>query len=130
VTLIDPDKHFEHAVTLSRDALRALLIVNGGAAAALVALMDKTDGARDYTLAILWFGAGAVFSVLSACFAYFSQLSYANGVLNGKHPATFEKSVGDHKRHGRWQAIIFVCVLAALICMVLGMWTAAHTASH
>jgi hypothetical protein len=127
--MIDADKHFEHAVTLSRDALKSLLIVNGGAATALIALMDKTNDAHDYTIAILWFGAGAVGAVLSSCFAYFSQLSYANSVLRSGHPTTLEQAARYHATHARWQIVIFVFVLATIVCMILGIWTAAHSAA-
>jgi hypothetical protein len=69
----DTERHFELAVQLSRDALKALLVVNGGAATALIALMDKSRGGKDYTWAIILFGAGTVAAVISACLGYASQ---------------------------------------------------------
>jgi hypothetical protein len=127
---MNEDTHFELAVALSRDALRGLLLVNGGAATALVALMDKSNNNHDYTSSILWFGAGTVGAVISTCFAYFSQLNYANSVLRSGHPVTLRKSFISHKLHGFWQVAAIISVAATLICTVVGMWTAAHIASH
>ena len=113
------DKHFELAVALARDALKALLIVNGGAATALVALMDKSNGSKDYTCAIVLFAAGAVFAAVSACFGYISQLCYANHVADKSYP---------HRLHERWQTATIATVSITLISMVAGIIVAAFIA--
>jgi hypothetical protein len=114
----DGDRHFEFAVDLSRDALKGLLLVNGGAATALIALMDK--GAKDYTYAVMLFAAGAVGAVVSTCFGYFSQLNYANHRLTGNMQA--------HAGHRRWQSATIAAVIATLVFMVAGIVEAAITA--
>jgi len=114
----ETQKHFELAVLLSRDALKALLIVNGGAATALIALMGKSG--IDYTCAILLFASGAVGAVISGCFAYFSQLSYANHL--------FDTEKYQHKTHLRWQYTTLAVVLITLACMISGIVAAAHAA--
>jgi hypothetical protein len=117
---LDTEKHFEFAVELSRDALRGLLIVNGGAATALIALMDKSDGSRDYTWAIILFAAGAVGAVVSNCFGYFSQLNYANHRMDG--------STSSYKGHRTWQVATILVVGVTLVLMVSGIITAALSA--
>lgn len=110
------DKHLELAVQISRDALKSLLLVNGGAATALIALMEKSG--RDYTSAVMWFAAGTVGAVISICFGYFSQLHYANHRLNS---ASYSKVW-----HDRWQIAAIASVLATLGLMVTGMIVAAN----
>lgn len=111
------DKHFELAVTLSRDTLKALLLVNGGAATALIAMMDKSNNSKDYTWAIILFGAGTVGAVISSCFGYFSQLHYANHRVTGESHA--------HKMHQRWQATTLIAVALTLTFGIAGIVTAA-----
>jgi hypothetical protein len=122
------ETHFELAVALSRDALKALLLVNGGAATALIALMDKSNGAHDYTHPILLFGAGAVGAVVSTCFGYVSQLNFANSVVLGHHPTTLKDSAVAHGRHRRWQNATIATVIFTLGFMIAGIWTAANIA--
>src|SRR5665213_2807589 len=123
----DSEKHFEFAVDLARDALKALLLVNGGAATALVALMDKTDRAHNYTGSILFFAAGAVVAVISSCLGYFSQLHYANHRMEHES-GNSEKATQTYKKHNQWQVATLVSVFITLIFMVLGIVTAAYVA--
>jgi hypothetical protein len=122
------ETHFELAVTLSRDALKSLLIVNGGAATALIALMDKANGSRNYTTAILLFGAGTVGAVMSACFGYFSQLNFANHIALSGNPLTLKESAQCHKKHRNWQGVTIVAVLITIGFMIAGIVCAAVTA--
>lgn len=112
------DKHFELAVALSRDALKALLLVNAGAAGALVALMDKTSNSKDYALAILLFGSGAVAAVVSYALGYFSQLNYANHKLD-----VALKRDGSHSyfKHNTFQILTLIFVAIALMFSITGM---------
>jgi hypothetical protein len=94
------EKHFGLAVDLARDALKALLLINGGAVSALIALADKAG--RDYSLGVLLFGCGAIAAVISTALGYFSQLHYANHRLeiadggDGTHM---------HSRHCLYQSL-------------------------
>jgi len=119
----DADKHYELAVDLSRDALKAILLVNAGAASALIALTDKTS--KDYSLAVLLFGCGAIAAVVSTCLGYLSQLYYANHRL--------DVSQGDdggpsHSRHQLYQTMIWIAVAASLVFSVAGMTSAIFVA--
>ena len=116
----EDEKHFEFAVELSRDALKALLLVNGGAATALIALMDKSGNSKDYTCAVLLFAAGAAGAVVSTCFGYFSQLNYAN---HRKHSESHP-----YKLHRRWQIAAILMVALTVGFMVAGIVVAAYTA--
>ena len=105
------DEHFKLAVGISIEALKALLLVNAGAATALIALIDKGPKPSPYSSAIIWFGAGAFATVVAFVFGYFSQLSYAN------HKFQLEKdnsklAKNAHCLHQLYQgiAILFVCL--------------------
>jgi hypothetical protein len=115
--MADGEKHFELAVELSRDALKALLVVNGGAATALIALMDKSSNSKDYTPAILLFAAGAAWAVVSACFGYMSQLHYANHRMDGSRHS--------YRGHTTWQIAAIISVVLTLTFMVSGIIAAA-----
>ncbi len=113
------EKHLEHAVGIARDGLKSLLLINGGAASALIALTDRTGGSRDYTLAILFFGFGAIVTVAAFVFAYFSQLNYANSRM-----AHFNKdmqNVGRYQnQHVIFQNLTIACVLVSLALSFIG----------
>ena len=121
------EKHFEMAVELARDSLKALLLVNGGAATALIALMDKTDKAHNYTVPILFFAAGAVGAVVSSCLGYFSQLNYANHRMHNEDRKSVD-AADSHKKHLIWQTTTLIAVGITLIFMLLGIITAAGIA--
>jgi hypothetical protein len=123
----ESEKHFELAVQLSRDALKALLIINGGAATALVALMDKTDHARDYTPAVICFAIGTVLAVISSCFGYLSQLHYANHRMEIENGETVAAAI-TYRKHNRWQTCTIVAAFFTLFFMVIGIVTAAFIA--
>jgi type III secretory pathway component EscT len=118
--MAESEKHFEMAVDLARDALRGLLLVNGGAATALIALMDKSGGRHDYTFAILWFAAGSVAAVISSLLGYFSQLYYAN------HRTSNNTRM--HALHLRWQTAAILAVIVTLGFMIAGIISAALAA--
>jgi hypothetical protein len=118
--MADDEKHFEMAVDLARDTLKGLLLVNGGAAIALIALMDKSGSGKDYTGAVLWFAAGAVFAVVSSTFGYLSQLHYANHRMDSDQRM--------HTLHKRWQVAAIISVVATIALMVTGIVSAACAA--
>jgi amino acid transporter len=122
------DKHFEHTVNLARDALKSLLIVNGGGATALIALMQK-DASHDFTSAVILLAAATVATVVAYCLAYFSQLNYANGqlALEGEDA---RNAVQYHNWHCKLQAVTIVVLTITLALMVSGMVTAARIASQ
>jgi hypothetical protein len=79
----DQRKHFELAVNILRDGLRGLLILNGGAAVALMALAGSSEHTNAINVPLLGrsivaFGSGAVLSLLVTLLAYVAQLHFAN----------------------------------------------------
>lgn len=105
------DKHYELAVGIATEALKALLLLNGGAATALIALSSQAG--RDFTSAIVAFGIGAFCAVVAFVVGYFSQLSY------GKSVAAYETNRPDearifHRNHRVIQIIAIVFILGAL----------------
>jgi hypothetical protein len=126
VEMSGPDstnKHLELAVGLSTEALKALFLLNGGAAGALIALTDKAGSKRDYSLAIIVFGIGALLTVASFLFAYISQLEYANCRFasdNSDDPA----KTRHHRRHVATSYIAIGLFLLALIAGGYGMFSA------
>lgn len=89
------DKHFEYGRIMNEQAshnanivLRTLLMVNGGAAVALLAfvgrivsldVLKQSSDVSGLTLPLLWFGWGVVAAVIAMTFAYFTNY------LNGAH---------------------------------------------
>ena len=109
------NQHYELAIGLAKEALKALLILNGGAATALIALTDRSADSADYSTAILSFGLGAFFATLAMTVAYLSQLNYANHL--------FDDGMGadSYKRHGFFQYTAIITVLASLLSAGAGL---------
>lgn len=127
------DEHFKHAVTISIEALKALLLVNAGAAAAFVALMDRSPATADYSSAIVLFGAGAVLTLIAFVIGYYSQLNYAHSRLEA-YKSEFDpfRSVHAdkfHKWHMTLQVIAGIAVGLSIFCGVVGMANAYWVAS-
>lgn len=114
------EHHFQLAVGISIEALKALLLLNGGAATALIALTGKSDSSPDYSLAILFFGLGALLAVLSFICGYFSQLSYANHrlELENEDAKSAEALI---KKHVRWQGAAITFVVVSVLASSAGM---------
>ena len=111
--------HYESAIKIAVEALKALLLLNGGAATALVALTDKHSG-PDYTTSVLCFGGGALFATCAFVSAYFSQLSYANHVQSNEAGKNHEAD-SFLSQHKLWQKIATVLVLGSVLFGVGGM---------
>lgn len=113
------DEHFKHAVQISIEALKALLLVNAGAAAAFVALMDRSTTTANYSSAILWFGGGAVLTVIAFVLGYYSQVNFANYRLLADEDKA--KAQARHRDHVSLNGAAGVFVLVAIVCSVVGM---------
>ena len=79
----------------------------------MIALTGKEGGANNYAHAIILFGVGAVSTVASYMFGYFSQLEYANYRLTGQETK--------QKNHCKLQAVAIAFMLIGLICAIAGM---------
>jgi len=105
------DHHFALASTIASEALKAVLLVNGGAVTALIALSGNTG--IDYRKAILWFGIATLLAALTFTLGYFSQLSYANHILE-LEKQTFEQANCELKKHRAFQFIALIVLVASL----------------
>ena len=117
------DHHLGHAVDVAIEALKALLLLNGGAATAFIALTGKGQGSIDYSVSVLAFGIGAWLTVLAFAAAYFSQLSYANYRFLSECQKN-GVSTEQYKWHGRWQITAFIFAALGLIASSYGMFAA------
>ena len=78
-------EHLRGAIVLGAETIKALLLVNGGAAAGLLTFYGNFDEAgRPVDRSVLVyamsaFGAGLILAVLASGFGYFSQLAVATG---------------------------------------------------
>ena len=112
------DNQFEHAVGIARDGLKALLLFNAGSAGALIALTDRTNNAHDYTFAVLFFGAGSFFAVVTYLVGYLSQLSYANHCLAIEKREDGKQELAQHER---LQNLAFIFIAVTLLFSLLGI---------
>ena len=115
------DKHFGHAVTISIEALKALLLVNGGAATALIAL--KAKGGGSFVLPVLFFGLAALLNASTLTLGYFSQLNYANSRFQ-EESGSPDEATTSWRSHIRWQAFAIIVLMISLAASAGGMVTA------
>jgi hypothetical protein len=102
--------HWAEGNKYALEAMKALLWLNGGSAAAMLAFFGAR--ARLITPAfgwsLIWFGIGAFLSVVLFVIAYFTQLEYANkGITRSAH---------------RLHSAAYVPLLGSLIAFLLGLW--------
>ena len=117
------EQHYALAVSIALEALKALLIVNGGAATALIALTGKAQDGPNYSLSILLFGLAALLNAATLTIGYFSQLSYANHRFAIEHEDT-DGTTKNFKMHCAWQYCAMAVVLASLAASAAGMFFA------
>jgi hypothetical protein len=113
----DVEEAQKHAVTISIEALKALLIVNAGAAGALIALMDRGRSSSDYSSAVGLFGVGALLTVIAFIIGYYSQLSYAEHCAQEKGA----KAAKAFRAHYIWQAAALTLVVVSVAASLAGM---------
>lgn len=81
------------AIESGNQALKALLLLNGGACVAILGFLASTltnansqgDGAKltyAFVHSLSWFGSGAGFAVGASCLAYLCNSAYANGLAD------------------------------------------------
>lgn len=127
----------EAAINNANIALRALVLVNGGAAIAVLAFVGSlvssdvaniTSKLSELTAPLIWFAVGVALSPLGMAFAYFTNYSSAVSSINKTrlyiHP--YLKDTADSRRWekiGRWCHIAAVVLaFASLGCFLLGMF--------
>ncbi len=116
-------EHFALGTKIAIEALKALLLVNGGAATALIALTTKAAKSPNYSIPVLLFGSAALLNSFTLVVGYFSQLSYANHCLSFENgEAAAAKTQLDRHEFMQWIAIGLV--IAGFAFSVAGMATA------
>lgn len=112
------DVHYAHAVNTAIEAVKSLLLVNGGAATALIAL--KTKGGADFGLPVLLFGLAALLNAFTLVLGYFSQLNYANSRAAVEEGRLNEARQGA-RLHRRFQFVAIIVMGLSLIASAGGM---------
>jgi len=115
-------------ITYGKEALKSIIIINGGAAVALLALVSQVaKGSHGIvpplSIALVWFGGGVLAGALATGLAYLSQWAntYAiGGIVDGSMPDTVFAVI-------TWVAFVLSLVLAAagLGAFAWGGWTTA-----
>jgi hypothetical protein len=112
----DQQWHWQEGNKYALECMKALLLLNGGGALALLTFfgnrgkMLTTVSADAIGYALIGFGIGTVGSVLVFVFAYFTQLQYGNVGLTGSAHV--------------WHNWAYIAVLTALGGFICGIWFA------
>jgi hypothetical protein len=125
----DVRHHYALAVGILRDTLKGLLLVNAGSAVALIAMAGVAGRAVGMNLnliaiAVIYFGFGAIVSVLASAVAYEAQLAYARMLQDGGLPRGGAQR--DYERYGTLKVVAWVLSFAALVVAGVGMFWAAR----
>jgi hypothetical protein len=114
----------EAATNAANLALRMSLLINGGAAVALLAFIKDLEGRQQHAVAdtLVWFGFGVTTAVLSLAFAYFTN--YSVGQLEISRVWTDQPPyVRDGPVTARWRwryrAFLGIAILLGLISVAL-----------
>jgi hypothetical protein len=118
-------EHFKLAVGLATEALKSLIFVNGGAATALIALMNSASYSADFSIAALVFGLSSLLNAITMAVGYLSQLSYANSIQSAEYSNNVDASKF-HKTHGICQTIAMFTLTLGFVCSFLGGFSAYH----
>lgn len=112
------EQHFTHAVNIAVETVKSLLLLNGGAATALIAL--NTAGDADFSFPVLLFGSAALLDALALAIGYFSQLNYANARLANERK-NIDAAETSMKLHRKFQRIAVSTILVSLVFSTAGM---------
>jgi Na+-driven multidrug efflux pump len=117
--MASPEWHWTEGNKYAVEAIKALLVINGGAAVALLAFAgnftkaggDAASIAASLSWSLFAFGVGALFSALASVFAYNTQREYGRGG---------EVSRPAHVWHCGTYAVLVISILGFLT----GLWFA------
>ena len=103
---------FRAVISSAHTALKAVVLINGGAAVALLAFAGSTFGQAENSLVVRYllvslgfFVVGVLLGGTASGFTYLAQYSYAWD----------QEKVGDH-----WRKIIIVLVIGAYVVFIVG----------
>jgi hypothetical protein len=74
----NPQWHWEQGIKYAIEGTKALLLLNGGAAVALLAFLPNMQDRAPTANSLVCFGVGALLAVVVFIFAYLTQLYYGN----------------------------------------------------
>ena len=119
---------FQSVIEYGRDALKAAMLVNGGAAVALLAFIGKIWSAENglgaatpLACSLALFAFGVLFAALSTFFTYCTQYSYltAQGIV--------KEDPGKSRSWDRWgrffHLTVLVLVFSSFVLFALGVYT-------
>jgi hypothetical protein len=125
----------EGAVAMAQLALRTSVLINGGAAIAMLAFIGGLVGKEPTTIAklkdvatsLVWFASGVACGTAGMAFSYFTN--YCSGSLSNSMQRTWEHpyvvddptSKGWRRATNAFQAASVICGLAALVLFIIGM---------
>ena len=123
------DHHFELAVRISIEALKALVLVTGGAAAAMVTWLAHGALSNCISWSAGLFGGSALMAAITLAAGYWAQLAYANYVLareGNDHLGAEERHVSHERRMLVAWGCFALAILTALGGLILAIMGAAR----
>ncbi len=115
---------FRTVVEYGRDALKAAMLINGGAAVAVLAFIGNIwtiegsdDAVRSLACAVAMFGFGVLFAAVSSAFTYITQYFYNMDTVFGPENPTLGLKY-------RKIAISFHCIVLFLVFSSFGLFCA------
>jgi uncharacterized membrane protein YidH (DUF202 family) len=118
-------EEFKAVISLAQTALKIPILINGGAAIAILALMGNTWSENSLTTdiaeSLLFFSIGVLMAAIGSGAAYLAQLIFLR-VRGTEDKATEDKA-------NKWQCTAIICVIISYILFMVGAWWAYDTFS-
>lgn len=111
---------FNAAILTGQNALKSLMLINGGAVVVLLAFIGNISRsatgsvlAKALSLSLIWFGGGVLSAALASAATYLCQLCY--GLCGNSRGRSFKVALCFH-------ALAIVFSIAALVAFGYGTW--------
>lgn len=139
-------ENFKSIIAMGQNALKSILMINGGAAVAFIAFLNNNmsklltnDVLPVFYISLWWalvcFGLGTLFASIGYGLAYFTQGQYykeGEVMLMEQRKAAWEgKSISDGQKMSRWHIAALGCCIFAyffffvgLVCCGIGFYRA------
>ena len=115
---------YKSLINIGTLSLKALQLLNGGAIVALLAYLGQTGPvavANQISCPLLFFIFGLSISTLAFLFAYLTQFSLFNEIVNPSYHG---------RRHTFWLWLAVLLLLVSLGCFVAGAWFAVQVLAN
>jgi hypothetical protein len=116
-----PDWHWEQGTKYVVEGVKALTILNGGAAIALMTFGNSHKLTHATIFALACFAIGAAMSVFTFFVAYRAQLEYGNAELYGNQ----EERLPVWRKGQRWNNFAYFVIAASFLFFAMGLFAAA-----